>query len=76
MSVTRTTSSWGAGMAQGRDRGLVFHQCGPGSIPGPGAICGLSLFLVLSLFRGFFFRFTGFSSLLKNVHFQIPIQPG
>ena len=25
------------------------HQCGPGSIPGPGVICGLSLLLVLVL---------------------------
>ena len=23
-------------------RELAFHQCVPGSIPGPGAICGLS----------------------------------
>ena len=30
------------------------HQCGPGSIPGLGAICGLSLLLVLILApRGF-----------------------
>ena len=28
-------------------RALAFHQCGPGLIPGPGVICGLSLFLVL-----------------------------
>ena len=27
---------------------LVFHQCGPGSNPAVGAICGLSLLLVLS----------------------------
>ena len=36
----------------GRDgavvRALAFH-CGPGSIPGLGAICGLSLLLVLVL---------------------------
>ena len=30
------------------------HQCGPGLIPGPGVICGLSLLLVLSLFREVF----------------------
>ena len=30
-------------------RALAFHQCGLGSIPGPGAICGLSLLLVLFL---------------------------
>ena len=35
-------------------RALAFHQCGPGSIPGPGVICGLSLLLVLySAPRGF-----------------------
>ena len=26
-------------------RALASHQCGPGSIPGPGVICGLSLLL-------------------------------
>ena len=35
-------------------RALAFHQCGPGSIPGLGVICGLSLLLVLfSAPRGF-----------------------
>ena len=35
-------------------RALVPHQSGPDSIPGPGAICGLSLLLVLySAPRGF-----------------------
>ena len=29
-------------------RALASLQCGPGSIPGPGVICGLSLLLVLS----------------------------
>ena len=28
-------------------RALASHQCGPGSTPGPGVICGLSLLLVL-----------------------------
>ena len=28
-------------------RALASHQCVPGSIPGPGVICGLSLLLVL-----------------------------
>ena len=28
-------------------KALVSHQCGPGSIPGLGVICGLSLLLVL-----------------------------
>ena len=30
-------------------RALALHQCGLGSIPGPGVICGLSLLLVLLL---------------------------
>jgi len=35
-------------------RALTFHQCCPGSIPGLGVICGLSLFMVLVLApRGF-----------------------
>ena len=35
-------------------RALASHQCGPGSIPGLGVICGLSLLLVLVLVpRGF-----------------------
>ena len=36
-------------------RALASHQCVPGSIPGPGVICGLSLLLVLySAPRGFY----------------------
>ena len=36
-------------------RAFAFHQCVPGSIPGPGVICGFSLLLVLySAPRGFF----------------------
>jgi len=35
-------------------RALASYQCGPGSTPGLGIICGLSLFLVLVLApRGF-----------------------
>ena len=30
-------------------RALASHQCGPGSIPGLGVICGLSLLFVLVL---------------------------
>ena len=42
-------------------RALVSHQCVPGSIPGPGVICGLSLLLVLVLApRVFFSGFSGF----------------
>ena len=35
-------------------RALASRQCVPGSIPGPGVICGLSVLLVLLLaLRGF-----------------------
>ena len=34
-------------------RALAFHQCGPGSIPGSGVICGLSLLVLYSAPRGF-----------------------
>ena len=34
-------------------RALAFHQCGPGSIPGFYAICGLSLLVLYSAPRGF-----------------------
>ena len=57
-------------------RALASHQCGPGSIPGLGVICGLGLLLVLVLVRVFFPRVHRFSPLLKNQHFQIPIQSG
>ena len=30
-------------------RALASHQCGLGSIPGTGVMCGLSLLLILSL---------------------------
>ena len=32
---------------------LAFHQSVPGSIPGPGVICGLSLLVLYSAPRGF-----------------------
>ena len=48
---------------------LASHQCGPGSNPGVGAICGLSLLLVLCLApRGFSPGTPVFPQ-----HFQIPI---
>ena len=34
-------------------RALAFHQCAPGSIPGPGVICGLSLLVLYFAPRGF-----------------------
>ena len=48
--------SWGGAVV----RALASHQCVPGSIPGPGVICELSLLLVLALLRGFFSGFSGF----------------
>ena len=50
------------------------HQCGPGSIPGLGVKCGLSLLLVLVLApRGFSPGTPVFPSPQENQHFQIPI---
>jgi len=49
-------------------RALASHQCVPGSIPGPGVICGLSL-LALALAPRVLLRVLRFSSLLKNQHF-------
>ena len=57
-------------------RALASHQCGRGSIPGPGVVCGLSLLLVLSFVREVFLRVLRFSPLLKNQHCQIPIRSG
>ena len=58
-------------------RALAFHQCGPGSIPGPGVVCGLSLLLVFFHAPRVFLRALRFSSLHKNQHhFQIPIRSG
>ena len=57
-------------------RALTSHQCGPGSNPGVNAICGLSLFWFFPLLRDVFLQVLSFSPLLKNQHFQIPIQPG
>ena len=42
-------SNWGSRDGGAVVRVLVFHQCDPGSIPGLGVICGLSLLLVLVL---------------------------
>ena len=49
-------------------RALASHQCGPGSIPGPGVICGLSLLSFLSLTQRVFPRVLQFSALHKNQH--------
>ena len=50
-------------------RALASHQCDPGSIPGLGVICGLSLLLVLVPAPRVFLRVLRFSSLRKNQHF-------
>ena len=42
------------------------HQCGPGSIPGLGVICGLSFLLVLVPARRVFLRVSGFPPSSKN----------
>ena len=55
-------------------RALGSHQCGLGSIPGPGVTYGLSLLLVLVLAPEVFLRVLRFSPLLKNQHLQIPIR--
>ena len=47
-------------------RALASHQCGPGSIPGLGVICGLSLLLVLVLAPRVFLRVLRFSSSSKT----------
>ena len=53
-------------------RALASHKCVPGSIPGPGVICGLSLSLVLVLAPRVFFGFSGFppSSKINISKFQ------
>ena len=51
-------------------RVLASHQCGPGSIPGLGVICGLSLLVVLVLAP------RGFPLSSKNNVSTLPIRPG
>ena len=47
-------------------RTLTSHQCSPGSIPGLGVTCGLSLLLVLILALR---DFSPGTSVFKNQHF-------
>ena len=49
------SAQWGAvGSSIGAVvRALAFHQCGPGSTPGPDVICGLSLLILYSAPSGF-----------------------
>ena len=56
-------------------RALASHHCGPGSIPGPGATCGLSLLLVLVPAPRVFLRVLRFSSLHKNQHSKFQFDP-
>ena len=54
-------------------RALASHQCGPGSIPGPDAVSGLSLCWFSSLLRGFFSGFSGFPPSPKtNIEYAKP----
>ena len=55
-------------------RALTSHQCGLGSIPGPGVIRGLSLLLVLYSAPCGFSPGTLVFPFLNNQHFQIPIR--
>ena len=57
--------SWGGAVV----RALASHQCVPGSIFGPGVMCGLSLLLVLVPAPRVFLRVLRFSSLLKKSTF-------
>ena len=56
-------------------RAIASHQCGRGSNPGVNTTCGLSLLFILAFALKGFFGVFQFSPLLKNQHFQIPIQP-
>ena len=47
-------------------RALASHHCGPGSIPRPGVICGLSLCWFSTLLRGFFSGYSGFPPSAKT----------
>ena len=51
-------------------RALASYQCGPGSIPRLGVICGLSLLVLYSAVRGFP-GVLQFSPLLKNQHLML-----
>ena len=72
LNCWRTSSGHFADWSRSRDgvvvRTLASHQCGPGSIPAPGVICGLSLCWSLTLLWGFFSRYSSFFSLRKKWH--------
>ena len=54
---------------------VLASLCDPGSIPVLAVSCGLSLLLVLSLLRGFFFGFSGFppSTKIDTSKFQFDL---
>ena len=60
-------------------RALASHQCGPGSIPRLGVVCGLSLLVLDSAQRVFFPGTPVFPSLQKPtfdlIWFQITVSP-
>ena len=56
-------------------RALASHRCGPGSIPGSGVTCGLSLLLVLVPDPRVFLRVLRFSSLHKNLYSKFQFDP-
>ena len=53
-SVVKRVQGWRRGCRDGAlVRALASHQCGPGSIPRSGVICGLSLLVLSSAPKGF-----------------------
>ena len=56
-------------------RVLASLHCGPGSIPGPGVTCGLSLLLVLVPAPRVFLWVLQFSSLHRNQHSKFQFDP-
>ena len=56
-------------------RALASLHCGPGSIPGPGVTCGLSLLFVLVPTPRVFLLVFWFSSLHKNPHSKFQFNP-
>ena len=54
-------------------RALASHRCDPGSIPGPGVTCWLSLLLVLDPAPRVFLRVLRFSSHHKNQNIVLNI---
>ena len=51
--ISRHVTGIGGEQGWHSGRALASHQCGPGSIPGVGVICGLSLLVLYSAPRGF-----------------------